>query len=93
MTSYLRHLIAGLKQGGVRQVVISPGSRSTPLALLVKRESDLQYFVAVDERSAGFLALGLAKVVNNRSYYSVLRGPLRQTFIQRFVRLKRAMCL
>lgn len=61
MTSYLRHLIAGLKQGGVRQVVISPGSRSTPLALLVKREVDLQYFVAVDERSAGFLALGLAK--------------------------------
>lgn len=61
MTSYLRYLIAGLKQGGVRQVVISPGSRSTPLALLVKRESDLQYFVAVDERSAGFLALGLAK--------------------------------
>ncbi|MCJ0577005.1 2-succinyl-5-enolpyruvyl-6-hydroxy-3-cyclohexene-1-carboxylic-acid synthase [Enterococcus cecorum] len=61
MTSYLRHLIAGLKQGGVRQVVISPGSRSTPLALLVKREADLQYFVAVDERSAGFLALGLAK--------------------------------
>lgn len=61
MTSYLRHLIAGLKQGGVRQVVISPGSRSTPLALLVKRESDLQYFVAVDERSAGFFALGLAK--------------------------------
>lgn len=61
MTSYLRHFIAGLKQGGVRQVVISPGSRSTPLALLVKREADLQYFVAVDERSAGFLALGLAK--------------------------------
>lgn len=61
MTSYLRYLIAGLKQGGVRQVVISPGSRSTPLALLVKREADLQYFVAVDERSAGFLALGLAK--------------------------------
>ncbi len=61
MTSYLRHFIAGLKQGGVRQVVISPGSRSTPLALLVKHESDLQYFVAVDERSAGFLALGLAK--------------------------------
>ncbi|MCJ0600406.1 2-succinyl-5-enolpyruvyl-6-hydroxy-3-cyclohexene-1-carboxylic-acid synthase [Enterococcus cecorum] len=61
MTSYLGYLIAGLKQGGVRQVVISPGSRSTPLALLVKREKDLQYFVAVDERSAGFLALGLAK--------------------------------
>ncbi|WP_171378762.1 2-succinyl-5-enolpyruvyl-6-hydroxy-3-cyclohexene-1-carboxylic-acid synthase [Enterococcus cecorum] len=61
MTSYLRHFIAGLKQGGVRQVVISPGSRSTPLALLVKREKDLKYFVAVDERSAGFLALGLAK--------------------------------
>lgn len=61
MTTYLRHLIAGLKQGGVRQVVISPGSRSTPLALLVKHEPNLKYFVAVDERSAGFLALGLAK--------------------------------
>ena len=91
MTSYLRYLIAGLKQGGVRQVVISPGSRSTPLALLVKRESDLQYFVAVDERSAGFFALGLAK--SSQSPYSALQEPLRQTFIRRFVRLKQVTYL
>lgn len=45
---------------GVQDVVVSPGSRSTPLALLA-HESDLRLHVAIDERGAGFFALGLAK--------------------------------
>jgi 2-succinyl-5-enolpyruvyl-6-hydroxy-3-cyclohexene-1-carboxylate synthase len=45
---------------GVKQVVISPGSRSTPLAMVVSK-SALEVFVNIDERSAGFFALGLAK--------------------------------
>ncbi|MEG0504448.1 MAG: 2-succinyl-5-enolpyruvyl-6-hydroxy-3-cyclohexene-1-carboxylic-acid synthase, partial [Raoultibacter sp.] len=45
---------------GVRDVVVSPGSRSTPLAM-VAYASDLMLYVDVDERGAAFFALGLAK--------------------------------
>ena len=51
---------------GVRDVVVSPGSRSTPLAMcayeLSRRAPErLRLFVDVDERGAAFFALGLAK--------------------------------
>ncbi len=50
---------------GVRDVVVCPGSRSGPLALAfvdAAEHHDLTVHVRTDERSAGFLALGLAKV-------------------------------
>lgn len=46
---------------GLRHVVISPGSRSTPLAFAFAENPDIGTTVALDERSAGFIALGLAK--------------------------------
>ncbi len=45
---------------GVLHAVVSPGSRSTPLALAIVGDPRLQVHVHHDERSAGFLALGLA---------------------------------
>ncbi len=59
-----RVLVDELVRGGVRDVVLSPGSRSAPLAyalLDAERADRLRLHVRVDERSAGFLALGLAK--------------------------------
>src|SRR5690554_6656929 len=53
--------LAGLAGTGVRHVVISPGSRSTPLVLACERQPGLTSHVLVDERCAGFFALGLAK--------------------------------
>ncbi len=56
-------LLGQLWVAGVRDVVLSPGSRSAPLALALHaadRLGDLRLHVRVDERSAGFLALGLA---------------------------------
>ena len=55
-----------LTRWGVREVVVSPGSRSTPLAMvayeLARRHPErLRLFVDVDERGAAFFALGLAK--------------------------------
>jgi 2-succinyl-5-enolpyruvyl-6-hydroxy-3-cyclohexene-1-carboxylate synthase len=61
MTRYLSAFIHGLKMSGMEKVVISPGSRSTPLALLLHREEKIDCYINVDERSAGFFALGLAK--------------------------------
>lgn len=61
LTEYLAAFITGLFQTGVRDVVISPGSRSTPLALLMVEHQEINTFIDIDERSAGFFALGLAK--------------------------------
>ena len=54
-------LIDGLVSRGLSQVVISPGSRSTPLALVCERHPAIQTWVQIDERSAAFFALGMAK--------------------------------
>ena len=46
---------------GVRQVVISPGSRSAALTLAFARHPDITTKVIADERAAGFVALGMAQ--------------------------------
>jgi 2-succinyl-5-enolpyruvyl-6-hydroxy-3-cyclohexene-1-carboxylate synthase len=52
---------ACLAANGVELVVISPGSRSAPLALAADRTPGLRSEVVVDERSAAFVALGAAR--------------------------------
>lgn len=58
-------VVEQLRQGGVRHVVLAPGSRNAPLSIALERATrdhdDLQLHVRIDERSAGFLALGMAK--------------------------------
>lgn len=57
-------LVDELVRLGVREAVLSPGSRSAPVAFALHeadRAGRLRLHVRIDERSAGFLALGLAK--------------------------------
>ncbi|MBO0829523.1 MAG: 2-succinyl-5-enolpyruvyl-6-hydroxy-3-cyclohexene-1-carboxylic-acid synthase [Streptosporangiales bacterium] len=61
-SAFARVLVDELVRCGVREVVLSPGSRSAPVALVLAAEPRIRLHVRHDERSAGFLALGLAKV-------------------------------
>ncbi|MCE1180369.1 MAG: 2-succinyl-5-enolpyruvyl-6-hydroxy-3-cyclohexene-1-carboxylic-acid synthase [Micrococcales bacterium] len=64
-TASARVLVDELVRCGVREAVLAPGSRSAPLAYALQtaeRAGLLRLHVRVDERSAGFLALGLAKL-------------------------------
>jgi 2-succinyl-5-enolpyruvyl-6-hydroxy-3-cyclohexene-1-carboxylate synthase len=65
--AWARAFFAGLADAGVRHVVLSPGSRSTPLALGATAEPRLTLDVLVDERSAAFFALGQARVTGEPS--------------------------
>ncbi len=53
-------LVELLARHGVRRVVLSPGSRNAPLLMAFSR-SEIQEYVVVDERSAAFMALGMAQ--------------------------------
>jgi 2-succinyl-5-enolpyruvyl-6-hydroxy-3-cyclohexene-1-carboxylate synthase len=57
----VRALLATLVAGGLKHLVISPGSRSTPLVQAAAERPELTLHVVLDERAAGFFALGLAR--------------------------------
>ncbi|MCH9708589.1 MAG: 2-succinyl-5-enolpyruvyl-6-hydroxy-3-cyclohexene-1-carboxylic-acid synthase [Actinomycetia bacterium] len=62
-TTQSRVVVDELIRGGVRDVVLSPGSRNAPLAFALHdadRAGRLRLHVRIDERTAGFLAIGLA---------------------------------
>ena len=63
-TAHATVLVDELVRCGVREVVLCPGSRSAPLAYAVQeadRAGRLRLHVRIDERSGGFLALGLSR--------------------------------
>lgn len=64
LTCYVGNFVDELARSGVRDVVISPGSRSTPLAMLFREHDAIKDWVIIDERSAAFFALGIAKYTN-----------------------------
>ena len=60
-TALASAFVEELARGGLRHAVVSPGSRSTPLAVALWRQPEIEVTVILDERSAGFFALGAAQ--------------------------------
>ena len=61
MNEYIAALVDEFYKLGVRHAVFSPGSRSTTMAMLFKEHEGFETYMNIDERSASFMALGIAK--------------------------------
>jgi 2-succinyl-5-enolpyruvyl-6-hydroxy-3-cyclohexene-1-carboxylate synthase len=66
---------------GVRDVCLSPGSRSTPLALAVHAQKGLRITTHLDERSAGFFALGIAKATHRPAVLVCTSGTAAANYL------------
>ncbi len=61
MNEYIAALVDEFAQLGITHAVFSPGSRSTTMAMLFREHGAFETYMNIDERSAGFMALGIAK--------------------------------
>src|SRR5258707_1232900 len=58
---YVGAFVDELQRAGLRNVVVCPGSRSTPLAMAFAAQPGMRIWMQVDERSAAYFGLGMAK--------------------------------
>ena len=74
-------LLDELARNGVRHAVLAPGSRSAPLALALAADDRFGLTVSVDERSAAFLALGLARATGRPALLVCTSGTAAANFL------------
>ena len=76
------HVLDALASCGLRDVVVSPGSRHAPLVIAAEAHAQLRVTIALDERTAGYVALGMglsnripAVVISTSGTAAVNHGP------------------
>jgi 2-succinyl-5-enolpyruvyl-6-hydroxy-3-cyclohexene-1-carboxylate synthase len=74
-------LVDEFVRNGLTHAVLAPGSRSAPLALALAAERRIELHVNFDERSAGFLALGLARATDRPSLLVCTSGSAAANFL------------
>lgn len=67
-------IVDELARGGITDCVVAPGSRSTALALALHHDRRINVWTQLDERSAGFVALGYARVTGRAMPIVVTSG-------------------
>jgi len=77
----LRALCDELGRCGIAGAVTSPGSRSAPIVLSLARDGGFPCFSQIDERSAGFFALGLAKATGRPAVLACTSGTAAANYL------------
>lgn len=83
--AYVGALVDELRRSGMSDAVICPGSRSTPLAMVFATHPGMRVWMHVDERSAAFFALGLAKRRNRPVALLCTSGTAAANFLPAIV--------
>jgi len=86
----MRAFAQELGRSGVAGAVSSPGSRSTPLLLAMGRDGGFPVFSQVDERSAGFFALGLAKATGRPAVLLCTSGTAAANYLPAVIEAREA---
>ncbi len=79
--AYIGAFVDELRRSGLQHAVICPGSRSTPLALVLASTPAIRCWMHIDERSAAFFALGLAKRLNQTVALLCTSGTAAANFL------------
>jgi len=88
--AWAKLLFEGFVAAGVHDVVLSPGSRSTPLALAAGANEALRVHVVLDERQAGFFALGQARVTGRPSVVVCTSGTAAAHYLPSLLEAREA---
>jgi len=86
--AYVNAFVDELRRCGVHNAVVCPGSRSTPLAMALAEQPDLRVWMHVDERSAAFFALGMAKRSGQPAALLCTSGTAAANFLPALVEAK-----
>src|SRR5436309_13891458 len=85
---YASVFIDELQRAGIHHVVICPGSRSTPLAMACADHPAIRTWLHIDERSAAFFGLGMAKGLNQPVALLCTSGTAAANFLPALVEAK-----
>lgn len=79
-TAFARTIVDEWVRGGVTEAVVSPGSRSAPLALALAGDRRIRVHIHLDERSAAFVALGLGRATGRPAVVLCTSGSAAANF-------------
>ena len=89
-TAWARAFVDELARVGLEHVCVAPGSRSAPLVMACATDSRFKTWVHLDERSAGFFALGIGKATRNPAAVITTSGTATANLLPAVVEASRS---